>query len=92
MMRPLSLRAHLMIGAGFLMIGLFGGSIILWHVTLGHRQPPVVFFALLSHAHLFAIACLASMAIGALQVQRGWRSIDQAAAISPTFTRSQSDG
>ena len=49
-MGPLSLRAHLMIGAGCLMIGLFGGSIILWHITLGHREPPVMFFALLSHA------------------------------------------
>ena len=36
-----------------------------------------MFFALLSHAHLFAIVCLACMAIGAAQVQRGWRSIDQ---------------
>jgi signal transduction histidine kinase len=76
-MGPLSLRAHLMIGAGCLMIVLFGGSIILWHITLGHREPPVMFFALLSHAHLFAIACLACMAVGARQVQRGWRSIDQ---------------
>jgi signal transduction histidine kinase len=74
---PLSLRAHLVIGAGCLMIGLFGGSIILWHITLGHREPPVIFFALLDHAHLFAIGCLACMAIGVLQVQRGWRSIDQ---------------
>ena len=57
--------------------GLFGCSIILWHITLGHREPPVVFFALLDRAHLFAIACLACMAIGALQVRRGWRSIDQ---------------
>ena len=36
-----------------------------------------MFFALLSHAHLFAIACLACMGVGARQVQRGWRSIDQ---------------
>jgi len=75
--RPLSLRAHLMIGVGFLMIGMFAGSIILWHVTLGHRQAPAAMFALLSHAHLFAVACLACMAIGAWQVRRGWRSIDQ---------------
>jgi signal transduction histidine kinase len=74
---PLSLRAHLVIGAACMMIGLFGGSIILWHITLGHREPPVVFFALLNHAHLFAVACLACLAIGARQVQRGWRSIDQ---------------
>ena len=77
MTEPLSLRAHLIIGAGCLMMGLFGCSIIVWHITLGHREPPVVFFALLDHAHLFAIACLACMAIGALQVRRGWRSIDQ---------------
>jgi signal transduction histidine kinase len=59
------------------MIGLFGASIILWHVTLGHREPPGMFFALLSHAHLFAIVCLVCMGIGVAQVQRGWRSIDQ---------------
>ncbi|MEO8077006.1 MAG: HAMP domain-containing sensor histidine kinase [Acidobacteriota bacterium] len=77
MRRPLSLRAHLVIGAGCLMIGLFGGSIILWHITLGHREPPSIFVALVSHAHLFAVACLVCMGIGAAQVQRGWRSIDQ---------------
>ena len=77
MTRPLSLRAHLMIGAGCLMIGLFGASTILWHITLGHREPPSLFFALLSHAHLFAVVCLICMAIGVAQVQRGWRSIDQ---------------
>jgi len=60
-MRPLSLRAHLMIGAVFLMVGLFGGSIILWHITLGNREPPSIFFALLSHAHLFGIVCLWSV-------------------------------
>jgi signal transduction histidine kinase len=76
-MRPLSLRAHLTIGAVFLMVGLFGGSIILWHITLGHREPPSMFFALLSHAHLFGIVCLACMVVGASQVQRGWRSIAQ---------------
>jgi signal transduction histidine kinase len=75
--RPLSLRAHLMVGAGFLMIGLFGGSVVLWHVTLGHREPPSMFFAILSHAHLFAIVCLACMGLGAAQVQRGWRAIDR---------------
>jgi signal transduction histidine kinase len=75
--RPLSLRAHLTIGAGFLMIGLFGASIVLWHVTLGHREPPAMFFALLSHGHLFAIVCLVCMGIGVAHVQRGWRSIDQ---------------
>ena len=77
MTRPLSLRAHLVIGAGCLMIGLFGASTILWHIALGHREPPSLFFALLSHAHLFAVVCLICMAIGVAQVQRGWRSIDQ---------------
>ncbi|MEO7274140.1 MAG: HAMP domain-containing sensor histidine kinase [Vicinamibacterales bacterium] len=77
MTRPLSLRAHLMIGAGFLMIGLFGASIVLWHIMLGHREPPAMFFAILGHAHLFAIVCLACMGIGAAQVQRGWRAIDR---------------
>jgi signal transduction histidine kinase len=75
--RPLSLRAHLIVGAGLLMIGWFGGSIILWHITLGNREPPRLFFALLSHAHLFAIVCLVCVAVGTAQVQRGWRSIAQ---------------
>ena len=77
MTRPLSLRAHLVIGAGCLMIGLFGASTILWHIALGHREPPSMFVALLSHAHLFAIVCLACMGLGAAQVRRGWRSIAQ---------------
>jgi len=76
-MRPLSLRTHLTIGAAFLMVGLFGASIILWHITLGNREPPSIFFSLFNHAHLFAIVCLTCMGVGALQVQRGWRSIDQ---------------
>lgn len=76
-MRPLSLRAHLVIGAVFLMVGLFGASIVLWHVALGHREPPSMFFAILRSAHLFAIVCVTCMAIGVSQVRRGWRSIDQ---------------
>jgi signal transduction histidine kinase len=77
MTRPLSLRAHLVIGAAFLMIGLFGGSIVLWHVALGNREPPSAFFAIFKHAHLVAIVCLVCMGVGVAQVQRGWRSIDQ---------------
>jgi signal transduction histidine kinase len=75
--RPLSLRAHLVIGSAFLMIGFFGASMVLWHVTLGNRQPPSLFVAMQQHSHLFGIVCLLCMGIGALQVQRGWRSIDQ---------------
>jgi signal transduction histidine kinase len=75
--RPLSLRAHLIVGAGCLMMGWFGGSIILWHIALGHREPPWMFIAVLRHTHLFAIVCLACTAIGVAQVRRGWRSIDQ---------------
>jgi len=74
---PLSLRAHLMIGAGCLMVGLFGGSVVLWHVALGHREPPAMFLAILGHGHLVAIVSLLCMGIGLAQVQRGWRSIDQ---------------
>lgn len=77
MTRPWSLRAHLLIGAGFLMLGLFGGSIILWHITLGHEKPPSLLYGFVRHAHLFAIVCLACLALGVAQVQRGWRSIDQ---------------
>lgn len=36
-----------------------------------------MFFAIVSHAHLFAILCLVFLGLGAAQVQRGWRSIDQ---------------
>jgi signal transduction histidine kinase len=75
--RPLSLRAHLFIGAVLLLIGLFFGSIVLWHITLGHHDPPDAFFVLVRHAHAVAIACLAFMALGLWQIQRGWRSIDQ---------------
>jgi signal transduction histidine kinase len=75
--RPLSLRAHLVIGAVFLLIGLFFGSIILWHITLGHGEPPDAFFVLVRHAHDVALACLAFLALGAWQIQRGWRSIDR---------------
>ena len=77
MIRPLSLRAHLVIGAAFLMVGLFGGSIVLWHVALGHREPPSMFLAILSHAHLFTVLSLICLGIGIAQVRRGWRSIDQ---------------
>ncbi len=77
MTRPLSLRAHLAIGAALLMLGMFGGSIVLWHVTLGHRAPPSLFVFLMDHSHAVAIVCLICMGLGATQVQRGWRSIDQ---------------
>jgi signal transduction histidine kinase len=76
-MRPLSLRAHLVIGAAFWMVGFFGLSIVLWHIVLGHREPPSTFFAIFRHAHLFALICLGCVAIGALQVRRGWRSISR---------------
>jgi len=75
--RPLSLRAHLIIGAAFLMVGLFGFAVILWHITLGHHEPPAMFLAILNSAHLFGVICLVCTAIGAAQVQRGWRSIAQ---------------
>jgi signal transduction histidine kinase len=76
-MRPLSLRAHLVIGAAFWMIGFFGLAIVLWHITLGHREPPGVMFAIFSHAHLFALICLGCVVVGGLQVRRGWRSINR---------------
>jgi signal transduction histidine kinase len=68
------------IGSAFLMVGLFGGSIILWHITLGNHEPPSLFFALLRSAHTLGIVCLTSIAIGVAQVRRGWRSIDQVRA------------
>jgi signal transduction histidine kinase len=77
MIRPLSLRAHLVIGAAFLMIGLFGGATVLWHVALGFQEPPSMFYAIVGHSHLFAVVCLVCLGVGIAQVQRGWRSIDQ---------------
>lgn len=77
MKQPLSLRAHLIIGAAFLMVGLFGGSIVLWHVALGHREPPSMFLWLVRHTHALGVVCVAAMSVGLLQVRRGWRSIDQ---------------
>lgn len=75
-MRPLSLRAHLVVGAAFWMVGFFGLSIVLWHLALGHREPPGAMFAIFRHAHLFALICIGCVAVGALQVRRGWRSIN----------------
>ena len=80
MRRPLSLRAHLVIGAALWMVGLFGLSIVLWHLVLGHREPPSMFLAILTHAHLFALICLGFVVAGTYQVRRGWRSISQVRA------------
>jgi signal transduction histidine kinase len=79
-MRPLSLRAHLVIGAAFWTFGLFGLAIVLWHVALGHREPPALFFWFVVHAHVFAILCLACLVAGVVQVRRGWQSISQVRA------------
>lgn len=76
-MRPLSLRAHLVFGAALWMIGLFGLSIVVWHVALRHHEPPSVFFLFFEHAHLFALVCVVSIAAGVMQVRRGWRSVNQ---------------
>jgi signal transduction histidine kinase len=76
-MRPMSLRAHFVIGAGLWTFGLFGFAIVLWHVFLGRREPPALFFWMIIHAHLFALLCLVALVAGAFQVRRGWRSISQ---------------
>jgi signal transduction histidine kinase len=77
MRRPFSLRAHLVIGAALWMVGLFGLSIVLWHIVLGRREPPSMAFVVLDHAHLFALVCAGCVVAGVLQVRRGWRSIDR---------------
>jgi signal transduction histidine kinase len=77
MRRPLSLRAHLVIGAALWMVGLFGLSIVLWHIVLGRREPPWLMVAIFGHVHLFALVCAACVVAGVLQVRRGWRSIDR---------------
>jgi signal transduction histidine kinase len=76
-MRPLSLRAHFAIGAAFWTFGLFGLAIVLWHITLGHREPPSIFFWIMRHAHVFALVCIACLAAGVVQIRRGWQSISQ---------------
>lgn len=77
MTSPLSLRTRLMIGAACLMVGMFGGSIILWHVTFGNHEPPSMFFALVGHAHLVGLICLVCITFGVSQVRRGWQSVEQ---------------
>jgi signal transduction histidine kinase len=79
-MRPLSLRAHLVIGAMFWTFGLFGLTIVLWHIALGNREPPTLFFWFMHHAHLFALLSLGCLAAGVVQVRRGWQSISQVRA------------
>jgi signal transduction histidine kinase len=76
-MRPLSLRVHFVIGAAFWTFGLFGLSIVLWHIALGQREPPQTFFWFVHHAHAFALLCLACIVAGAVQIRRGWRSVGQ---------------
>jgi signal transduction histidine kinase len=78
--RPLSLRAHLVIGAMFWTFGLFGLGIVLWHKVLNIREPPKIVFWFIHHAHVFGLLCLASLAAGAVQVRRGWQSISQVRA------------
>jgi signal transduction histidine kinase len=77
MMRPLSLRAHLLIGAAFWTFGFFGLGIVLWHIALGHREPPSTFVWFMDHAHTFGLLCLACLVAGFVQVRRGWESIGQ---------------
>jgi signal transduction histidine kinase len=76
-MRPLSLRAHFVLGAVFWTIGLFGLSTILWHRMLGFHEPPRTFFWLITHAHAFGLISLVSLVAGIVQIRRGWQSIAQ---------------
>ena len=76
-MRPLSLRAHFVIGAIFWTFGLFGAAIILWHVALGNREPPRTFVWFIHHAHFFGLLCIVCLVAGVLQIRRGWQSISQ---------------
>jgi signal transduction histidine kinase len=77
MKRPLSLRAHLLIGAALWTVGLFGLGIVTWHVTLGNAQPPALFYKVHSHTSLVALACVALLAAGLLQFRLGWSPINQ---------------
>ena len=76
MSRRLSLRAHLLVGAALWTVGLFGLAIVMWHVLLGNRQPPMLMHVLFGHAHLVAIVCVACLLGGLNQVRRGWRPIN----------------
>ena len=76
-MRPLSLRAHFVIGAVFWTFGLFGFTIVLWHLVLGNREPPQTFLWFMHHAHAFGLLCIACLVAGVVQIRRGWQSIGQ---------------
>jgi signal transduction histidine kinase len=76
-MRPLSLRAHFVIGAAFWTFGLFGVAIILWHLVLGNREPPQTFLWFMHHAHAFGLLCIACLVAGVVQIRRGWQSVSQ---------------
>jgi signal transduction histidine kinase len=74
---PWSLRGRLLAGAALWTVGLFGLSVVLWHVALGNRHPPAVMTAIFAHAHLVAVIGAACLIAGLLQVRRGWSPINQ---------------
>ncbi len=76
MSRPLSLRAHLLLGAALWTVGLFGLAVVVWHVMLGNRQPPFLMVIVFGHAGLVGIVCIACLLAGLIQVRRGWRPIN----------------
>jgi signal transduction histidine kinase len=77
MSTPLSLRTRLVVGAMLWTVGLYGLSIIGWHIGLGHREPPHFIYLIFQYPHSFAIFCAVCLVAGILQVRRGWFPINQ---------------
>jgi len=74
---PWSLRGRLLAGAALWTIGLFGLSVVTWHVMLGNRHPPAVMALIFRHAHVVAVLGAVCLIAGLLQVRRGWSPINQ---------------
>jgi signal transduction histidine kinase len=74
---PLSLRARLLLGAALWTIGLFGLAVVTWHIMLGYRQPPALFYSVLNHPAVSLAVCIGCLAAGLLQVRHGWSPINQ---------------
>jgi signal transduction histidine kinase len=74
---PWSLRRRLLVGAAFWTVGLFGLSVVTWHVTFGNRHPPALMMLAFGYPHLVAVMCAACLVAGLLLVRRGWLPINQ---------------
>ena len=74
---PWSLRGRLLAGAALWTVGLFGLSVVSWHVVLGNRHPPALMTTIFARAHLVGVVSAMCLIAGFLQVRRGWSPINQ---------------